>query len=109
MLTEIGANSEPIPEHNIGNKMLQSMGWAPGTGLGSDGQGIKTPIFATVRPRRQGLGILEPKGSNSGSNQHTPQNDSTQFFIPEARRKSKVVIEACAVKTSSQSSGCCDS
>ena len=52
----VGEFCEPIPESNIGNKMLQSMGWVPGMGLGSDGSGIKTPISANVRPRRQGLG-----------------------------------------------------
>ena len=59
--------SDPIAESNIGNKMLQSMGWSPGTGLGVDGSGIKTPVMATMRPRRQGLGMGEGPSSTSSS------------------------------------------
>ncbi|XP_069117018.1 G patch domain-containing protein 2-like isoform X1 [Argopecten irradians] len=52
----IGNEAEPIPDSNLGNRMLQGMGWTPGSGLGSDGGGIKTPVMAYRRPRRQGLG-----------------------------------------------------
>ncbi|XP_060083558.1 G patch domain-containing protein 2-like isoform X1 [Ylistrum balloti] len=52
----IGNEAEPIPDSNLGSKMLQNMGWTPGSGLGSDGAGIKTPVMAYRRPRRQGLG-----------------------------------------------------
>lgn len=52
----IGNEAEPIPDTNLGNRMLQGMGWTPGSGLGSDGGGIKTPVMAYRRPRRQGLG-----------------------------------------------------
>ncbi|XP_030051883.1 G patch domain-containing protein 2 [Microcaecilia unicolor] len=53
----IGDNSQPIPESNIGNRMLQSMGWTPGTGLGPDGKGIAEPIRALQRPKGLGLGF----------------------------------------------------
>lgn len=49
-------NATPIPETNVGNQMLRSMGWIPGTGLGRDGTGIIKPISANKRPRNQGLG-----------------------------------------------------
>lgn len=52
-----GENSQPIPENNIGNRMLQSMGWTPGTGLGPDGKGISEPIRALQRPKGLGLGF----------------------------------------------------
>ncbi|XP_013410287.1 G patch domain-containing protein 2 [Lingula anatina] len=52
----VGGDASPIPEDNIGNKMLQTMGWVPGTGLGPTGSGIQTPITAHLRQRRQGLG-----------------------------------------------------
>ncbi|XP_019405026.1 PREDICTED: G patch domain-containing protein 2 isoform X1 [Crocodylus porosus] len=53
----VGENVQPIPENNIGNRMLQSMGWTPGTGLGPDGKGISEPIRAIQRPKGLGLGF----------------------------------------------------
>ena len=52
----VGGDADPIPESNIGNRMLQNMGWMPGTGLGTDGAGIVNPVSAFVRPKRKGLG-----------------------------------------------------
>lgn len=34
---------KPLPEDNVGCKMMQKMGWT-GTGLGKQQQGIETPI-----------------------------------------------------------------
>ncbi|XP_044529643.1 G patch domain-containing protein 2 isoform X1 [Gracilinanus agilis] len=53
----VGENAQPIPETNIGNRMLQSMGWTPGTGLGRDGKGMSEPIQAIQRPKGLGLGF----------------------------------------------------
>ncbi|XP_058880290.1 G patch domain-containing protein 2 isoform X3 [Acipenser ruthenus] len=53
----VGENVQPIPENNIGNRMLQSMGWSPGMGLGPDGTGISEPIRALQRPKGAGLGF----------------------------------------------------
>ncbi|XP_051500353.1 G patch domain-containing protein 2 isoform X1 [Myxocyprinus asiaticus] len=47
----------PLPESNVGNRMLQSMGWTPGSGLGPDGRGITEPIRASQRPKGAGLGF----------------------------------------------------
>ena len=52
----VGGKAAPLNETNLGNRMLQGMGWSPGMGLGPDGVGIKNPIVAHVRPRRVGLG-----------------------------------------------------
>ncbi|XP_034018081.1 G patch domain-containing protein 2 isoform X2 [Thalassophryne amazonica] len=49
--------SSPIPETNMGNRMLQSMGWTPGMGLGPEGRGITEPIRASQRPKGTGLGF----------------------------------------------------
>ena len=77
----VGSLAEPIAETNIGNKMLQNMGWSPGSGLGADGSGMKTPIMATMRPRRQGLGMVEVPSSSSSMPftktmqlEHSPQH-----------------------------------
>ncbi|XP_026538456.1 G patch domain-containing protein 2 isoform X1 [Notechis scutatus] len=53
----VGENAQPISDSNIGNRMLQSMGWTPGTGLGPDGKGIAEPIRAIQRPKGLGLGF----------------------------------------------------
>lgn len=65
----LGAAAEPIPDSNIGNRLLQSMGWTPGTGLGPDGTGIKDPISALKRRDRVGLGY---QNSVNPSMQHQP-------------------------------------
>ncbi|XP_040214726.1 RNA-binding protein 5-like isoform X1 [Rana temporaria] len=53
-----------IDHSNIGNKMLQAMGWKEGSGLGRKSQGITAPIQAQVRAKGAGLGA---KGSAYGS------------------------------------------
>ncbi|KAI4895717.1 hypothetical protein NFI96_026584, partial [Prochilodus magdalenae] len=53
----VGEGAPPIPESNVGNRMLQSMGWTPGMGLGPDGRGIAEPLRATQRPKGAGLGF----------------------------------------------------
>lgn len=52
----VGGEAEPLNETNVGNRILQGMGWSPGMGLGPNGMGIKDPIVAYVRPRHIGLG-----------------------------------------------------
>jgi len=46
-----------LTSDNIGNKMLQAMGWQEGKGLGRHQQGITTPIAASMRTKGTGLGI----------------------------------------------------
>ncbi|KAL0967539.1 hypothetical protein UPYG_G00253540 [Umbra pygmaea] len=53
----VAEGAGPIPETNIGHRMLQSMAWSPGMGLGPDGRGITEPVCATQRPKRAGLGF----------------------------------------------------
>lgn len=46
----------PIPDSNVGNQMLRTMGWKPGQGLGKDSCGMKNPIKPIKRPRHLGFG-----------------------------------------------------
>lgn len=52
----VGGEVPALDESNLGNKMLQGMGWKPGSGLGAQGNGIKDPIPAHIRPKYVGLG-----------------------------------------------------
>ncbi|CAI9089686.1 OLC1v1024305C1 [Oldenlandia corymbosa var. corymbosa] len=49
-----------IDEKNVGNRMLRSMGWNEGSGLGKDGSGIVEPVLAQSMDGRSGLGS-QPK------------------------------------------------
>ena len=46
-----------IDHSNIGNKMLQAMGWREGSGLGRKCQGITAPIEVS-----SGFGLQRPAG-----------------------------------------------
>lgn len=54
-------NNTGIEEANIGNKLLQKMGWSAGQGLGRSKQGIVKPIEASRRSAGAGLGM---RGAN---------------------------------------------
>ncbi|CAO1355886.1 unnamed protein product [Diamesa hyperborea] len=48
--------SQPISESNVGNKLLQKMGWKEGTGLGRTNQGRTEIIETEARVANAGLG-----------------------------------------------------
>uniref|UniRef100_A0A182MUK0 RNA-binding protein 5 n=1 Tax=Anopheles culicifacies TaxID=139723 RepID=A0A182MUK0_9DIPT len=51
------ASAVPIGQNNIGNKLLQKMGWSEGQGLGRTNQGRVNIIEAEARVANVGLGI----------------------------------------------------
>lgn len=48
-------------EKNIGNKLLQKMGWSQGMGLGSEGDGRVDPIETAIFAQGAGLGASKGK------------------------------------------------
>jgi len=54
--THVGKGAKQISEDNIGHKLLRSMGWSSGQGIGQAG-GRTEPVQATVKITRSGLGM----------------------------------------------------
>lgn len=53
---QVGSNAKRITEDNIGHRLLLSMGWQSGSGLGQS-SGIAEPVTATIKVTRSGLGL----------------------------------------------------
>ncbi|XP_050230509.1 uncharacterized protein LOC126679508 isoform X2 [Mercurialis annua] len=57
MLAKIEA---PIPQSNIGFKLLKQMGYTPGASLGKEGSGRTEPVGIEIRRTRVGIGREDP-------------------------------------------------
>lgn len=64
----------------FGARMLSKMGWSAGTGLGTEGQGIVTPVESKLRPKGMGIAF-------KGFKEKTEQSKA------EARRRGEVVSD----------------
>lgn len=73
----VGENAQPISENNIGNRMLQNMGWTPGSGLGRDGKGLAEPIQAMQRPKGLGLGFPLPNSTPAAPSAPIPASGTS--------------------------------
>ena len=58
---EVITADKAIDESNVGNRMLRSMGWHEGSGLGKDGSGMIEPVQAQAVENRAGLGSQQKK------------------------------------------------
>ncbi|TFY68825.1 hypothetical protein EVJ58_g784 [Rhodofomes roseus] len=65
---------------SFGARMLEKMGWQAGTGLGTTGEGIVTPVESKLRPKGMGLAF-------KGFTEKTAQSKA------EARRRGEVVSD----------------
>ncbi|KAI6673813.1 hypothetical protein NL676_001719 [Syzygium grande] len=50
----------PIPESNVGFKLLTRMGYTPGSALGKEGSGKAEPVGLEIRRSRAGIGREDP-------------------------------------------------
>lgn len=50
----------PIPQSNIGFKLLKQMGYTPGAALGKGGSGLAEPVGLEIRRSRAGIGREDP-------------------------------------------------
>ncbi|KAI4300710.1 hypothetical protein L6164_034055 [Bauhinia variegata] len=51
----------PIPQSNIGFKLLKQMGYNPGSALGKEGSGRAEPVGIVIRRTRAGIGLDDPQ------------------------------------------------
>ncbi|KAM6547972.1 hypothetical protein CsatB_019648 [Cannabis sativa] len=52
---------DPIPQSNIGFKLLKQMGYTPGSALGKEGTGRAEPVGLEIRRSRAGIGRVDPR------------------------------------------------
>ncbi|KAJ7296444.1 hypothetical protein O6H91_22G061300 [Diphasiastrum complanatum] len=53
---DVITTEKALDENNVGNRMLRSMGWQEGSGLGKEGTGIVEPVQPQTLGERAGLG-----------------------------------------------------
>lgn len=64
------ASKRPLDESNIGNRLLKSMGWKEGQGVGKHAQGIVNPIEAERFVQGAGLGAAGSKMRHGAEASH---------------------------------------
>ncbi|KAF9954927.1 hypothetical protein BGZ72_004155 [Mortierella alpina] len=76
-----------IKEDNIGNRLLKSMGWKEGQGLGKDGAGIKAPIEASGYAKGVGIGAGLARKADGASTLRGPLGNYADSVKELARRR----------------------
>ncbi|XP_061348886.1 uncharacterized protein LOC133294250 [Gastrolobium bilobum] len=74
----------PIPQSNIGFKMLKQMGYTPGSALGKQSSGRAEPVGIEIRRSRAGIGLDDP---------HKEKRKKEEIMINRKRRKEEALME----------------
>lgn len=74
----------PIPQSNIGFKLLKQMGYTPGSTLGKQGSGRAEPVGIEIRRSRAGIGLDDP---------HKEKKKRQEIMIDRKRRNEQDMME----------------
>ncbi|XP_004497911.1 uncharacterized protein [Cicer arietinum] len=74
----------PIPQSNIGFKLLKQMGYTPGSALGKQGSGRAEPIGIEIRRSRAGIGLEDP---------HKEKKKMEEIMIDRKRRNEQALMQ----------------
>ncbi|XP_028777648.1 G patch domain-containing protein 11 [Neltuma alba] len=74
----------PIPQSNIGFKLLKQMGYTPGSALGKEGSGRAEPVGLAIRRSRAGIGLDDP---------HKEKRKREEMKVERKKRKEEALME----------------
>ncbi|XP_027366922.1 G patch domain-containing protein 11 isoform X1 [Abrus precatorius] len=83
----------PIPQSNIGFKLLKQMGYTPGSALGKQGSGRAEPVRLEIRRSRAGVGLDDP---------HKEKRKKEEIMMDRKRRKEEDLMKEFGSRQKSQ-------
>ncbi|KAK4281826.1 hypothetical protein QN277_013276 [Acacia crassicarpa] len=83
----------PIPQSNIGFKLLKQMGYTPGSALGKEGSGRAEPVGIDIRRSRAGIGLDDP---------HKEKRKREEMKMERKKRKEETLMEEFGFRQKSQ-------
>ncbi|KAK9289295.1 hypothetical protein L1049_007450 [Liquidambar formosana] len=83
----------PIPQSNIGFKMLKLMGYTPGSALGKEGSGRAEPVGLEIRRSRAGIGRDDP---------HKEKRKREEIEAEKGRKMEEALLEEFGCRQKSQ-------
>ncbi|EEB06194.1 RNA-binding protein [Schizosaccharomyces japonicus yFS275] len=92
--TVVGASAPPL-RRGKGLKLLQSMGWSEGLGLGSSNQGVVEPVKAVVKNNKRGLSEMNAEGVPVQALSVAHRNNMPNFpEAPKAKARNGMITRA---------------
>ncbi|KAL1368226.1 hypothetical protein HN51_022366 [Arachis hypogaea] len=83
----------PIPQSNIGFKLLKQMGYTPGAALGKEGLGRAEPVGIEIRRSRAGIGLDDP---------HKEKRKKEEIIAERKRRKEEDLMQDFGLRQKSR-------